>query len=70
MVIGRHQGGSFVTVRAGCLFHTEAGYEAIRSVEAGRARIATDIGVIDIRFVPATMRLTDGIPAALCRGYE
>ena len=69
VVVERRDGPRFMAAYAGCLFSEVAGYNEIQSVEAGRARIATDEDVIEIRFNPETMRLTEPIPADLCAGY-
>ena len=70
VAVQRRDGLRFVEAAAGCLYSEVAAYDKIQSVEPGRVRIGTDEGVIDIGFDPATMRLTERIPAALCAGYE
>jgi len=69
VVVQRRDGLRFVDTFAGCLFSDMASYDEIQSVEAGRARIVTDAGEIEIRFNPDTMRLAERIPADLCAGY-
>jgi hypothetical protein len=69
VVVQRRDGLRFVAAYAGCLFSDVAGYNEIQSVEAGRVRIATDEGVVNVWFDSETMHLTERIPADLCAGY-
>jgi len=67
--VQRRDGPRFVDAYAGCLFSDLASYNGIQSVEAGQARIATDVGVVDIRFNPETMQVAERVPADFCAGY-
>jgi hypothetical protein len=68
VVVQRRDGLRTTDGYAGCLFE-ESTYQGIQSVEAGSVRIATAQGPISITFDPATMVVTEGIPADLCQGY-
>lgn len=69
VVVQRRDGLRFVPGYAGCLYSAVSRYRGIQSIEAGRTRLTTDHGVVDIRFDPATMRVTTPIPSDLCGGY-
>jgi hypothetical protein len=70
IVVERRDRLRFVTADAGCLFSEVARYQASPSVEAGRASIATDQGLIDVRFDPEAMHVSTRIPTEFCAGYE
>ncbi|MDQ1659503.1 MAG: hypothetical protein QOD41_4586 [Cryptosporangiaceae bacterium] len=65
-VVERRVNGHIREQWLGCLYSELRQYDRVLTVEPGRVRLKADDTVIDVRFDPANLRITQPIPAGLC----